>query len=178
VFFALENQRCSFRPHLTYSIWLVSHAHCRVERVAMSTIESSDGRVASRSFLVFPVSGSFDGGIVTQTCSSLLSANGIIACRLSTITPQFTYPALTTAYSAPPFCANRWLLQDPNVATIYSQASGDDFYTSCQPAETAPTYSPGMCPSGHTVASITELSASGSSTAEINRVWRGLCCRR
>ncbi|KAF2107092.1 hypothetical protein BDV96DRAFT_637838 [Lophiotrema nucula] len=103
-------------------------------------------------------------------------------------------PPLTTQFLAPTSC-DRWLMARDSslggiaeslhsplwIPVIWSTqpAKGasefDASYTSCQPYDAAPTYSPGVCPQGQTVAEITEhqISASGSTSTW----WQASCCR-
>jgi hypothetical protein len=52
----------------------------------------------------------------------------------------------------------------------------DPVYRSCQPYGLAPTYSPGICPLGHTIAEITAYQVSASTG--FRTFWQASCCRR
>ncbi len=52
----------------------------------------------------------------------------------------------------------------------------DPSYRTCQPYSSAPTYSPGMCPFGHTVAQVTAWQISTSTGCRT--FWQASCCRK
>jgi hypothetical protein len=99
-------------------------------------------------------------------------------------------PDLTTVYTYPAHCVDRWMLQPPREpygagpqnSTVFSvdptrlYPISDPLYRSCQRYST-PVYSPGMCPSGHTIAEVTAF-ASGVTTGTRRTFWQASCCRR
>ncbi|KAF2683500.1 hypothetical protein K458DRAFT_453104 [Lentithecium fluviatile CBS 122367] len=95
--------------------------------------------------------------------------------------------ALTTLYEYPKECLDRWALAFSTVSPSTLVFSGDysrwltyngyDFeYTACQPYSMNPYYSPGVCPSGHTIATIAEMHVKGEGGSPIT-VWQAGCCR-
>lgn len=107
--------------------------------------------------------------------------------------PAATPLALTTVYTYPSECAERWMLSllpacanfaaDSTAAgnrTVFSIDPGkgivsDPRYSSCQPFST-PTYSPGVCPDGHTVAEVT--ASFFTLSKDIQTFWQASCCKR
>jgi hypothetical protein len=99
--------------------------------------------------------------------------------------PQYiataTVPALTTIFTPPASfsCSNRYVAADtPGIAWSTYSRDGysppvDPIYYSCLPARLrGPHYSPGVCTSGQTIASMTKYEA-GSRT-----MWQAQCCKR
>jgi hypothetical protein len=97
-------------------------------------------------------------------------------------------PDLTTVHTPDPSCIDRWVLRS-------SQTCGDDSstgdvvwsvnptrsivsdpsYTTCQ-LYGKPTYSPGICPSGQSIAEVTAFESTvGNGTRTF---WQASCCRR
>jgi hypothetical protein len=115
------------------------------------------------------------------------------------VTPFGTYtaiedhrvPDLTTVYTPSPSCIDRWMLEaepsdcgddNPRTAnfTVYSvnpskSIVSDASYSSCQAYGQA-SYSPGICPSGHTVAEITAYQS--DVTTGYRTFWQASCCKR
>jgi hypothetical protein len=98
-------------------------------------------------------------------------------------------PDLTTVYTYPAQCVDRWMLQPPcydaPTASNYTVFSvdptrilnvSDPLYRSCQRYST-PIYSPGVCPSGHTIAEVTAY-RSEVTTGTDRTFWEASCCRR
>jgi hypothetical protein len=84
----------------------------------------------------------------------------VFATSMSTYSP-YGVPDLTTAYTYPAQCVDRWMIppnapcgNGPQNFTVFSvdptrvESVSDPLYRSCQRYST-PIYSPGMCPSGH-----------------------------
>ncbi|CAI6333584.1 unnamed protein product [Periconia digitata] len=108
-------------------------------------------------------------------------------------TLEYEVPSLTTAFTAPTGCAERWLVRGKpwgpatfdgtkinTVWDIYrggslNQEVPDPWYDACQPyAQASAIYSPGMCPDGQTVAEITEHQTKVSTG--IDSYWQASCC--
>jgi hypothetical protein len=105
--------------------------------------------------------------------------------------PAPTPLALTTVHTYPTECAERWMLSPlPACANfaVDSIAAGnrtvfsidpaksivsDPSYRSCQPFL---TYSPGVCPDGHTVAEVT--ASFFTLSRDIQTYWQASCCKR
>ncbi|PVI04075.1 hypothetical protein DM02DRAFT_652094 [Periconia macrospinosa] len=95
-------------------------------------------------------------------------------------------PPLTTIYTAPSSCSNRWMMNatqtvnDAPVSIAFSRilpnALYDPEYLTCQPFAVAPTYSPGVCPDGHTIAEVTEHQVS-KTAGGMDRYWQASCCK-
>jgi hypothetical protein len=104
-------------------------------------------------------------------------------------------PDLTTVYTYPPHCVDRWMLYPPREPcgdgpsssgpqnfTVFSvdptrlYPISDPLYRSCQRYST-PVYSPGICPGGHTIAEVTAY-ASEVTTGTDRTFWQASCCRR
>ncbi|KAH7382131.1 hypothetical protein BKA66DRAFT_570433 [Pyrenochaeta sp. MPI-SDFR-AT-0127] len=109
--------------------------------------------------------------------------NGTITTTSLTYYAPMNIPALTTLYTADPDCANRWMLSPDttNGSRVYSfgpEGNGnlpvDPRYESCLPfSQREPRFSPGLCPSGHEFAAMTEIRVSAASKT----IWEALCCR-
>jgi hypothetical protein len=72
--------------------------------------------------------------------------------------------------------------QDVSVFSIDpgKKVVSDASYKSCQ-AFSAPSYTPGVCPNGHTVAEVTEYQTyqiSGTTSGNVRTYWQASCCRR
>jgi hypothetical protein len=112
----------------------------------------------------------------------------VFATSMSTYSP-YGVPDLTTAYTYPAQCVDRWMIppnapcgNGPQNFTVFSvdptrvESVSDPLYRSCQRYST-PIYSPGMCPSGHTIAEVTAY-ASGVTNGTERTFWEASCCRR
>ncbi|KAH7090802.1 hypothetical protein FB567DRAFT_300146 [Paraphoma chrysanthemicola] len=95
--------------------------------------------------------------------------------------PQYiataTVPDLTTVFTPPASCNDRWLAAEtPTIAWSTYSRDGyslpvDQLYYSCLPRNLkGPHYSPGVCTQGQTIAGITKYEA-GSRT-----MWQAQCC--
>jgi hypothetical protein len=100
-------------------------------------------------------------------------------------------PDLTTIYTYPTQCVDRWMIGPsncefgintaiPHNVTVFSIDPGkgtvsDPLYRSCQRYST-PIYTPGVCPSGHTIAEVTAYQS--SVTTGFVTFWEASCCRR
>ncbi|KAF1842318.1 uncharacterized protein K460DRAFT_370292 [Cucurbitaria berberidis CBS 394.84] len=99
-------------------------------------------------------------------------------------------PPLTTIYTPPPQCLDRWMLEPPRTIgcgnteippfTVFSvdpskSIVSDPSYKDCQLYKT-PTYSPGICPHGQTIAGVTAFQSNVSTG--IHTFWQASCCRR
>jgi hypothetical protein len=115
------------------------------------------------------------------------------------VTPFGTYtaiedhsvPDLTTVFTPNPTCVDRWMLKaepsdcgldNPRTAnfTVFSvdpsrSIVSDASYSLCQAYGRA-TYSPGICPSGQTVAEITAYQSNVSTG--YRTFWQASCCKR
>lgn len=84
------------------------------------------------------------------------------------------YPELTTTFTYAASCSQQWLEAYPEQSPgqYYSDSSHGSFYEACLPRPTW-IFSPGICPSGHHIATIAELH-----DADINnqRLWAASCC--
>jgi len=102
-------------------------------------------------------------------------------------TDNLNAPDLTTIYTPDPSCVDRWMLRpvrcDAAGSTQYQVFSvdpsksivSDASYKACQKYGAA-TYSPGVCPSGHTIAEVTAYHANASTGTQT--FWQASCCRR
>jgi hypothetical protein len=100
-------------------------------------------------------------------------------------------PDLTTFYTYPTQCVDRWMMGpsncqfesytvSPHNVTVFSidpskGTVSDPLYKSCQRYST-PTYTPGVCPSGHTIAEVTAYQS--SVPTGFVTFWEASCCRR
>ncbi|KAH8710056.1 hypothetical protein GQ44DRAFT_776822 [Phaeosphaeriaceae sp. PMI808] len=89
-----------------------------------------------------------------------------------------TVPDLTTFFTPPASCSNRWVAADtPGIAWSTYSRDGytppvDPIYYSCLPRSLkGPHYSPGVCTQGQTIAGITKYEA-GPRT-----MWQAQCCK-
>ncbi|KAF3015875.1 hypothetical protein E8E14_008710 [Neopestalotiopsis sp. 37M] len=92
-----------------------------------------------------------------------------------------TFAALTAVFTPPPFCSGRYavFIGTPTplggAPSTNTPSSGwiDPSFSTCNPPQytnTYPTFSPGVCPSGMTIA------ASSSSIDGPRTIWTGACC--
>lgn len=106
----------------------------------------------------------------------------------STALERMNVADLTTVFTPLPSCVDRWMLFPPQSCSIDSTSHNvvwsvnpkrsivsDASYNQCQRYGTA-TYSPGVCPSGQTVAEITAYVSSASNSTRT--FWQASCCRR
>ena len=97
-------------------------------------------------------------------------------------------PDLTTVHTPDPSCVNRWIFlpvshcgDDNGTDNVVWSVNHnrllvpDPSYTRCQLYGTS-TYSPGICPSGQTIAEITAYESSAANG--IRTSWQASCCRR
>jgi hypothetical protein len=111
---------------------------------------------------------------------------GIAEASLGTVTTTFlpdpffrsTVAPLTTTFTPASTCST-WTQLYPNEADYYSAYVSKFQDKSCSPSGggTQQLYSPGICPSGYTMYSITEYRVP-SVTAGNDRLWAGHCCTR
>jgi hypothetical protein len=99
-------------------------------------------------------------------------------------------PSITATFTGGADCAERWLAHDGILVDgVFMEAVWstkprdqgpftDSLYLSCQPLSAMPTYSPGVCPEGQTVAEVTEFQYSASSASGSQRLWQASCCKR
>jgi hypothetical protein len=128
--------------------------------------------------------------LVTIPYSSITRA-GIETASISyNITSHFAaprgLPALTTAFTYASSCIENYLQFYPEATSIlYSsycydaEGPGQNFgnnYLTCQAGKTEPTYSPGICPSGYTIATVTEWQSTPGATE--SRLRKAACCSR
>lgn len=90
------------------------------------------------------------------------------------ITSALSTPALTSAALLPrqDVIAQNYTL----LSMALNGTATDPSYRSCQKYNNEPTYSPGICPSGQTVAEITAWHVNGPSG--YRTFWQASCCRR
>jgi hypothetical protein len=115
----------------------------------------------------------------------------VIPFGTSTAIEDHRVPDLTTLYTPSPSCIDRWMLEaepsdcgldNPRTGnfTVYSvnpsrSIVSDASYSSCQAYGKA-SYSPGICPSGQTVAEITAYQSNVSTG--YRTFWQASCCQR
>jgi len=96
---------------------------------------------------------------------------------------------LTVKHTYASSCLSHWSQPYPDslrsstllYSTLGAQYSLDKYFASCQPGGYATTYarySPGICPSGRTIAIITESRTVPVASDGSGRVWLGACCPR
>ena len=106
----------------------------------------------------------------------------------STALENMNVADLTTVFTPLPSCVDRWMLVPPASCRTDSTSHtvvwsvnpsksivSDASYNQCQKYGTA-TYSPGICPSGQTVAEITAYVSSAPNSTKT--FWQASCCRR
>ncbi|KAF2743001.1 hypothetical protein M011DRAFT_490086 [Sporormia fimetaria CBS 119925] len=95
-------------------------------------------------------------------------------------------PPLTTRFSPPLECLDRWIRLDSNSPTVLWSANpensgfpADRSYLACQaePSNTLQLYSPGACYSGHAIAAATAIRYRHIEEDQLSSVWLGLCCK-
>lgn len=91
-------------------------------------------------------------------------------------------PPLTTTFTYSSACTSHWLQLYPDNSSyswsVYSLSAYGNLYASCQPNPKARSYSPGICLSGFTMASVTEFVETSVATDDSNRLWKAICCGR
>ncbi|KAF1958444.1 hypothetical protein CC80DRAFT_30780 [Byssothecium circinans] len=109
--------------------------------------------------------------------------NSVYTTVYSTSLPTFNpgnVPPLTAIYTPPFTCLNRWMWDEHSqqAFSVYTMISlSDRIDVSCQPyGITSGTYSPGVCPSGQTVAEVTEYQTHES--PGVGKYWQASCCPR
>ena len=118
------------------------------------------------------------------------SHSEVFVTSYGTLTPleRLNVPDLTTVHTPDPSCIKRWVFlpasncgDDNSTDDVVWSVNPirlrvpDPSYNNCQLYGT-PTYSPGICPSGQTVAEVTAFESSASNG---NRTfWQASCCRR
>ena len=146
-----------------------------------------------------PIVGSTTGiGTSTLGCTTYIgnhtdwSHSTVFATLLPTlsIVTNLNVPPLTTIYTPPNQCIDRWMVgpdstncEDANAGTVITVFSidpsksivSDALYNSCQLYRT-PTYSPGICPSGQTIAEVTAYQ--GTASTGNRTFWQASCCKR
>jgi hypothetical protein len=110
---------------------------------------------------------------------------GIKDAAIGTTTVERFYtfseiPHLTTTFTYPDSCREQWLQPWPDIETstfrsnFYSAAYYGNYFTECQPEKNT-KFSPGICPSGHHIASILEYD---TGEGEDKKLWRAYCCSK
>ena len=93
-------------------------------------------------------------------------------------------PPLREIWTAPASCHDRWMLatersSDKEVLVVYStypeNAPSDRLYKECQRYGAMPTYSPGVCPDGQTIAEVTKFLHHDTTGIE-STFWQASCC--
>lgn len=93
---------------------------------------------------------------------------------------------LLTKYTYPSSCVRRWYQPYPDSSSwytsLYSTYGRGNYFASCQPSDGTSSlqlrYSPGVCPSGQTIAIITESRTVPVAEDGSGRVWLAYCCLR
>lgn len=93
---------------------------------------------------------------------------------------------LTTKYIYASSCITRWYQPYPDSSSWYtslvSTYGRGNYFASCQPSDGTSSlqlrYSPGVCPSGQTIATITESRTVPVAEDGSGRVWLAYCCLR
>jgi hypothetical protein len=90
---------------------------------------------------------------------------------------------LTTTFTPPASCSPYWSQLWPESDGRLSRFIGNDYPITCYPSSIRPTYSPGLCPSGYVMVTITEYqpsagAARSSSGLDDDRLWKASCCSR
>jgi hypothetical protein len=102
-------------------------------------------------------------------------------------TQALNIPALATIFTPPTFCATRWVQPDPNTPFVisgegYLENSGvtRDYWRTCNAftQDFNAGYSPGVCPSAMTVASIMSLVDNNYTTSKRHTEYVAQCCPR
>jgi hypothetical protein len=95
------------------------------------------------------------------------------------------FPPLTTIWTPPAECQNRWMLQTTvtngsEKALAYSTYPtadpSDRLYFLCHPFAQASMFSPGVCPEGMRVADVTQHLYIQSSRS-VQTLWQANCCK-
>jgi hypothetical protein len=153
---------------------------------AQSTVGTCIVRVPTAQSVVSPTPGAAE--IVKRELAWSHSEVYVTSYGTSTALKNLNVPDLTTIHTPDPSCIDRWVFLptsncgDDNGTddVVWSVRPGrlvvpDPSYTGCQLYGT-PTYSPGICPSGQTIAEVTAFESSASNG---NRTfWQASCCRR
>jgi hypothetical protein len=112
-------------------------------------------------------------GVTTQSVSDLDEA---VFHRATWMTK---FPAVLTPYTFASSCGRHWIQSSPDVTrssqTIEGGRAASSYFSRCFPQDTN-TFSPGVCPSGYYLATITEFTRIAGTTDD--RLWQGLCCGR
>jgi hypothetical protein len=116
----------------------------------------------------------------------------IEAASVTVVSGTESFPAtaglrpLTTRYTYAPTCITRWYQPYPDsssyFSSLYSTYRQSNHFASCQPSDGPSTnqlrYSPGVCPDGQTIATITESRTVPVAEDGSGRVWLAYCCLR
>jgi hypothetical protein len=107
-----------------------------------------------------------DGAISVESTSGWFHGD-VFVTPVGDLTALENVPPLITVYTPTPTCIDRWMVKPPatcdngpefiNIVWSVNPTGGivsDPLYNECQLYNTA-TYSPGVCPSGQTVAEVT-----------------------
>jgi hypothetical protein len=93
---------------------------------------------------------------------------------------------LLTQFTYASSCVRRWYQPYPDSSSwytsLYSTYGRDNYFASYQPSDGSSSlqlrYSPGICPSGQTIATITESRTVPVAEDGSGRVWLAYCCLR
>jgi len=143
-------------------------------------------RVPTAQSVVSPTPGAAE--IVKRELAWSHSEVYVTSYGTSTALKNLNVPDLTTIHTPDPSCIDRWVFlptsncgddngTDDVVWSVRPDrlAVPDPSYNGCQ-LYGSPTYSPGVCPSGQTIAEVTAFESSASNG---NRTfWQASCCRR
>ncbi|KAF2854443.1 hypothetical protein T440DRAFT_465408 [Plenodomus tracheiphilus IPT5] len=109
---------------------------------------------------------------------------GIDEAGLTSVTHPSVYsyndefPPLTTLFTYAPECTDHWVLSGgSHDETVYSAGIFGTHWQSCQPSYGSSIYSPGICPSGYAINTVTELGTSAATGGSDDwKMWQALCC--
>lgn len=116
----------------------------------------------------------------------------IDAVSVTIISGTESFPAtanlrpLLTEFTYASSCVSHWYQPYPDspssYTTLYSTYGRRNYFASCQPSDGSSSlqlrYSPGVCPSGQTIATITESRTVPVAEDGSGRVWLAYCCLR
>jgi hypothetical protein len=90
------------------------------------------------------------------------------------------YPIVITPFEYATSCGSQWYQPWPDVETSGSQSQYfsvgpyGTYFTACQP-DGKLAFSPGVCPSGYSMATITEYNDGKGGSS---RLWGAMCCEK
>lgn len=113
---------------------------------------------------------------LSQTRPATPSLTSLAAASTSSLAiGDATAPVITSSAALLP--RSDYIFQNSTVFSVnFNGTATDPSYRMCQPFRLAPTYSPGICPSGQTVAEVTAFQVVASTG--YRTFWQASCCRR